>query len=218
MERQALICPVCGAPHRRAVPSGVAQVRCSYCSAMIIVPTNAPFCPNHPDLLATAICNDCGGNYCRDCLTAYEIRGESEGGVLQLCSDCLARRHLGRAERTVLLGLLFVLFGIFFVIASPVLGILWIALFAVPTIVYGLYSARRSNNRRAFLFREQTASRKEKPYRPVQEIYQDLLADFVRSFGMVHGSLMLENRIKAYMEEGLSREESIRKFAEDEGY
>jgi len=218
MERQALICPVCGAPHRRAVPSGVAQVRCSYCGAAIVVPTNALRCPNHPDLLATAVCNDCGGNYCRDCLTAYEIQGESEGGVLQLCSDCLARRHLSRAERTVLFGLLLVVFGIFFMLANLVLGFLWIAFFAVPTIVYGLHSARRSDSKGALPFREQTATPKEKPYRPVQEIYQDMLAEFVRSFGMVHGSLMLENRIKAYMKDGLNREEAIRRFAEDEGY
>jgi len=34
----------------------------------------------------------------------------------------------------------------------------------------------------------------------------------------VRGSLMLENRIKVYMKDGLNKEEAIRKFAEDEGY
>jgi hypothetical protein len=80
MERQALTCPVRGAPHRQTVPSDVAQVRCRYCGAAIIVPASAPRCPNHPDILATAVCNDCGGDFCRDCLTAFEVGGDGERG------------------------------------------------------------------------------------------------------------------------------------------
>lgn len=218
MEQQVLICPVCGAPHRRAVPSDVVQVRCSYCGAAIIVPINAPRCPNHPDLLATAVCNDCGGNYCRDCLTAYDLKGESEGGVLQLCSGCLAKRRMDRAEQMVLLGVLLVIFGIFSMVINLALGILLIAFIAVPIIIYGVHSARQSQNEGAFSFGEPATARKDWPDRPAQETYQDLLTEFARSFGAARGSLLLENRIKAYMKEGLNREEAIRRFAEDEGY
>lgn len=143
MERQALICPICGAPYRKAVPSGVAQVRCSYCGAAILIPTNAPRCPNHPNLLATAVCNDSGTDYCHDCLFAYEVEGESERGVLQLCSNCLSERHWKRAEQTVLGGFALVLFGVFSMFFfNPILGVLFIALFGVPIIVYGVHKAR----------------------------------------------------------------------------
>jgi hypothetical protein len=49
-------------------------------------------------------------------------------------------------------------------------------------------------------------------------MYQDTLAEFVKSFGAVRGTLMLENRLKAYMNDGLSKEEAIRKLAEDINY
>jgi len=106
MERQALICPVCGAPHRRAVPSGIVQVKCRYCGASIVVPADASRCPNHPDILATAVCNDCS-SCCRDCLSAYDL----QDGVLQLSSNCLARRHTDRAKAAIYFGILAALLG-----------------------------------------------------------------------------------------------------------
>jgi hypothetical protein len=218
MERQALTCPICGAPYRRAVPSGVAQVRCSYCGAAILVPTNAPRCPNHPDLMATAVCNDCGGNFCRNCLTPFEVGEDGERGVLQLCSNCLSERHSKRAEEIVWGGFLLLLFGLFSMLIDPILGILFIALLAAPIIVYGLHSVRSSYAAGAIASGEYEAVRKQKQYRATQEMYQDTLTEFVKSFGVVRGSIMLENRIKAYMQEGLSKEEAIRRLAEDVGY
>ena len=218
MERQALICPVCGAPHRRAVPSGVVQVKCSYCGAAIVVPIDAPRCPNHPDVLATAVCNDCGNGYCRDCLSAYEVKGDSERGTLKLCSNCLTRRYVGRAERTIIIGVIFAFFGIFAMMANPIFGIFLIAFLAVPIIIYGVYSARRPHGKAPFRSAEYAAFRADKYSRTTQEIYRDTLNEFVKSYGPVHGSIMLENRLKAYMKEGFSREEAIRRLAEDQGY
>ncbi len=217
MERQALICPVCGAPYRKTVPSGVAQVRCSYCGATILVPSKAPRCPNHPDLLATAVCNDCGNSYCRDCLTALEVGGDGERGVLQLCSNCYSRRHLDRAEQTVIVGILLLLFSVFAMFISLFAGILLLVLLAIPIIIYGVHSARSSSVDEDFPS-EDYGVEKERPHRGTQEMYQDTLREFVKSFGVVRGTLMHENRIKAYMKDGLSKEEAIRRLAEDIEY
>ncbi len=213
MERRALICPVCGAPHRRAVPSGVVQVKCIYCGAAIVVPADASRCPNHPDILATAVCNDCRSSYCRDCLSAYRL----EDGILQLCSNCLARRHTKRAEAITLTGFLIALLGVFSTIFYPVIGILTIALFAAPLIVYGVHSLRRPYRQGLPLSGGYIAVNEEKPFRTTQEIHRDLLDEFVKSYGGVHGSIMLENRLKSYMKEGFSREAAIRQLAEDQG-
>ncbi len=123
MELQAFVCPVCVAPHRRAVPSGVVQVKCVYCGATIVVPIDSPRCPNHPDVLATAVCNDCGSDYCRACLSAYEVKGNGEGGILQLCSNCLARRGLERAERAILVGILVAFLGVLGLLVNRILGV-----------------------------------------------------------------------------------------------
>ena len=217
MERQALICPVCGAPHRKAVPSGVVQVKCGYCGATIVVPTDAPRCPNHPDTLATAVCNDCGSEYCRACLSAYEVKGNG-GGFLQLCSDCLTRRYLDRAERTILVGIILALFGAFNLLIAPILGVFLIAFVAAPIIIYGVYSARRLNGKQAFPSPEYAKIDEEKSHRTSQEIYRDTLNEFVKSCGLVHGSIMLENRLKAYVKEGYSRDEAVRRLTKDQGY
>ena len=217
MERQALTCPVCGAPHRKTVPSDVAQVRCSYCGAAIIVPTNVPRCPNHPDLLATAFCNDCGSDFCRDCLTPFEVGGDGERGILQLCSNCLSRRHASRAERIVLAGIVLLFGGMLYALAVPIFGILFIVLFAVPVIAYGIYSVRTFRSIGGFPFGE-TGVEKQKPNQDIHLVYQDTLTEYVKSFGVVRGTLMLENRIKAYINDGFSREEAVRRLAEDIAY
>ena len=125
---------------------------------------------------------------------------------------------MDRAERMVLLAVLLVIFGVFFVVAYPILGVLWIVFFAVPAVVYGTYSARQSQNKRALPFRARVTPRRGKQHRPAHEMYQDLLTEFARSFGVARGSMMLESQIKGYMKHGLNREEAIRKFAQDEGY
>jgi len=217
MERQALTCPVCGAPHRKTIPSGVAQVRCSYCGAAIIVPTNAIRCPNHPDLLATAVCNDCGGDFCRNCLSPFEVGEDGEGGILQLCSSCLSKRRSDKAERIVLVGIACLIFGVLFMVGDPVVGILFTLVIAVPAIAYGVYSARSSQAADDSSFANSSVEKQKLDQDP-QLMYQYTLAEYVKSFGVVRGTLMLDNRIKAYMNDGFSREEAVRRLAEDMAY
>jgi hypothetical protein len=101
--------------------------------------------------------------------------------------------------------------------ADPIFGILFVAVFALPVIAYGIYSVRSVRSTGVLPFRS-TEAEKEKPYRDTQLMYQDTLAEFAKSFDVVRGTLLLENRIKAYMNDGLSKEEAISKLAEDVDY
>jgi glycerol uptake facilitator-like aquaporin len=105
--------------------------------------------------------------------------------------------------------------GVVFMLASLVAGLVF-AVVAVLIIIYGVYSARSSQMVGAFPSESTVAEKKSR--RTTQEMYQDTVAEFIKSFGAVHGILMLENRIEAYTNEGLSREEAIRKIVEDLGY
>jgi hypothetical protein len=106
---------------------------------------------------------------------------------------------------------------VLYALVEPVWGILFILVFAVPIIAYGIYSVRTSQSIGSFPL-GRTDIEREKSYRNTQLMYQDTLAEFVKSFGAVRGTLMLENRLKAYMNDGLSKEEAIRKLAEDINY
>lgn len=211
MEHEAFVCPVCGAPYREVIPAGVVHVKCSYCGGIIVVPSSAPRCPNHPDTIADGFCNDCGQSYCRDCLSIYVVEGEDDRGVLRLCSSCLKQRYLKKDEYLIPLGALFLIFGFFFLLFEPIFGILWIALFAVPVLAYGIYRTRQA-------YGKAEVALERKPQKSSHEIYQGMLTEYTKSFGASSGSVLLENRLGSYMRDGLSREEAVRKLAEDEGY
>jgi len=104
-----------------------------------------------------------------------------------------------------------------YALAVPIFGILFIVVFAVPVITYGIYSVRTSRSIDGFPFGE-TEVEKQKPNQDIHLVYQDTLTEYVKSLGVVRGTLMLENRIKAYMNDGFSREEAVRRLAEDVAY
>jgi len=92
-EEEAFICPFCGAPYRTLIPAGAVQVECRYCKSTILVPPRLggviQRCPNHPDILAVGLCNDCGKSYCDRCLFIYKV----QNGKLHVCSACYQARH-----------------------------------------------------------------------------------------------------------------------------
>jgi DNA-directed RNA polymerase subunit RPC12/RpoP len=92
-EKEAFICPFCGAPYRTLIPAGAVQVECQYCKSTILVPPRlggvVQRCPNHPDVLAVGLCNDCGNSYCDRCLYVYRVRD----GKLHVCSECYQKRQ-----------------------------------------------------------------------------------------------------------------------------
>ena len=96
-------------------------------------------------------------------------------------------------------------------------GILFILVISVPAFAYGIYSAR-SSQVAGGTPSENTAVERQKPDQDPHQMYQETLAEYVKSFGVVRGAMMLENRIKAYLNDGFSREEAIKKLAEDLAY
>ena len=211
MEHMALVCPVCGAPYRETIPVGMAQVKCHYCGASIVIPAAAPRCPNHPDLIAGVLCNDCGRSFCRDCLSPYFVQGQDDSGTLYLCSSCLAKRNVEKAEYPLLFGVLTLILGVFILLLTPIAGVLWIAFLAVPLIVYGILKSRR------FFRQEDLTYGEKKPEVSFQEIEAKVVSEYTKAY-RVHASVLLENRLKSYIKEGISYEEALRRLAEDEGY
>jgi len=210
MERVALVCPVCGAPYRDTIPVGMAQVKCHYCGASIVIPTTAPRCPNHPHLIAGVLCNDCGRTFCRDCLSPYFVQGQDDSGTLFLCDSCLAKRNAEKAEYPFLVGVFLLILGVFAFIIYPMVGILWIVFLSVPAMAYGILKRRR--------FRQEYLTYGEKkPEASFQQIEAKVVSEYTKTY-RVHASVLLENRLKSYMKEGMSYEEALRRLAEDEGY
>ncbi|RDE14393.1 MAG: hypothetical protein C4K47_04385 [Candidatus Thorarchaeota archaeon] len=89
MEREAFVCPFCGAPQKGELPSSATQVKCSYCGGMIVVPRRltglTQRCPNHSDALTTGFCTRCGQAFCGRCLYVFQRLG---GAKEYLCPRC----------------------------------------------------------------------------------------------------------------------------------
>jgi hypothetical protein len=117
----------------------------------------------------------------------------------------------------IFVGIAGLILGVLFMVGDLGLGILFILVIAVPAIAYGVYSAR-SSQAAVGAASESTEVESQKPDQDPHQMYQETLAEYVKSFGVVRGSFMLENRIKAYMNDGSSREEAIRKLAADLAY
>jgi len=228
LEHEALTCPFCGAPYREVIPSGTVQVKCKYCKGTILVPPQfggaGLRCPNHPDVLAVGLCNDCSGNYCDNCLYLYHVRD----GTLHLCSNCVKKRETRGATVSLISGSLILLLGFFFMfIPDPeaaVRGIIFmiIGLFAtlwgfgkrssLPT----LGSVRERNE----VARKQMEARKSyvSQASPI-ELHNILLNDYMRDYGAEFGWRVLEREIDTYIQAaGMTRSEALRKLAEEKGY
>jgi len=144
LEAETLTCPFCGAPYRESIPSGTVHARCKYCKGTIIVPAYFEVevirCPNHPDVLAVGLCNDCGGSYCDSCLCFYDV----EHGTLYLCPKCFRERETSKATGILVLGVLVLLAGFFFIAFAPssegtIAGVFLIGFFALPFVTWGVY-------------------------------------------------------------------------------
>jgi len=146
LEHETLICPFCGAPRREHIPSGTVQVKCKYCNGIILVPPSlggeVQRCPNHPEVLAAGLCNDCGKSFCDGCLYLSKIKG----ATLYLCPDCFRKREAKETTVVLILGVFCILLG-FFLIFIPTVdtamrGII-LFVFGFPAVTWGIY--RRSH-------------------------------------------------------------------------
>ncbi|MCL6578958.1 MAG: hypothetical protein K6T73_06170 [Candidatus Bathyarchaeota archaeon] len=101
-EAKAVTCPFCGAPYRKFIPSNALQLKCTYCGGIFLVPQEIsgglPKCFNHDDRLAIGLCNDCGENFCSECLYIYDLQTRDTEATLYLCLECLTKRHRKEAD------------------------------------------------------------------------------------------------------------------------
>ena len=153
-EVEPLRCPFCEAPQSKIPKSGTLEVKCEYCGGVFSIASmqvqKVARCENHPDREATGTCSDCGGRFCDECLTDYELKARGESAVLHLCQSCLRNRYADRGNREIYSsGILFV-FGIImsFVAASdssdPGLWLIVVLFFVlgIGLMIHGLYERK----------------------------------------------------------------------------
>jgi len=209
------------------IPSDTVQVKCKYCKGTILVPPQfggaVVRCPNHPDVLAVGLCNDCGGNYCDSCLYLYEVRD----GTLHLCSNCVKKRETRGATVSLISGALILLLGFFFIFIPDPEAVVRSILFMIIGLSATLWGiVKRSNLPKLGTLRERDEAAKKlmesrKSYvsqaSPI-ELHNILLNDYMRDYGAEFGWRVLEREIDARMQKGMTRNEVLRKLAEEKGY
>jgi hypothetical protein len=132
---EAFLCPFCNAPYREFISFGTVQVRCKYCGATLLVPPRLggtlQKCLNHREIIASGVCNGCGGNYCGDCL--FFVPQESRQPLPEyayFCASCLERKGLKSWSKPdsvmVTLGLFLIIAGFLIFITSPFLGVVFL--------------------------------------------------------------------------------------------
>jgi len=228
--KKDLACPLCGAPPKYVIPTNVAQVKCEYCGGIFPVSPylkdTTPSCPTHPEAIATGLCNDCGGNFCTKCLYEYELKTEGTSARLYLCSECLRGRHLKQANAYILIGLLALSTEIL-VLVSPVremiaVGTLFVLLFSIPFIAYGLHKRSTLPEETNVYDKRESISKSKETSKLAQGIdvdalYGKMLGKYMMRWGAVNAKELLDNEIYAHVRHGLDYNEAVRKVAQAHG-
>jgi hypothetical protein len=218
-EPKPLSCPFCGAPQRKPIPSNAAQVKCQYCGGIIQVSQaiggRVYRCLNHPEKMASGKCNDCGENFCEDCLSIYTLNTDTTEATLYLCPTCLRKRYAKKASQVVFLGAMLVLLGLFSALVVSPIGIV-VALLGVGALIYGFL--QKGNSPEAVTLHdlreqeeERTAELSASGWIDVEEQYNKLLTYYVSHWGAMTGTEFLDNEIGAYTRRGISFEEAVKK-------
>lgn len=215
------MCPFCGAPYAGIVPSDVVHVKCKYCGGVILLPSHlsvVPRCLNHPDTVAVGLCSRCFQGVCKKCLYLHRL----EGGRTYLCPTCMQARRSDQAWGTIGLGAAMFILALLFFAVSPLFGVFFILIFSLPFIAYGLYNLKRPLKSLAPTIQEiqeTREARKEEGSISVdaESLYWRMWREYVRTMGAA-GPTILERRIRAYMDKGLSLDEAIKKLVKTERY
>ena len=223
----SLICPSCGAPYREVIPSNVAQVKCKYCGSIFPISPYlkdiVPRCPHHPETFATGLCNDCGENFCTQCLHMYNLKSEGDGATLYLCPECLQKRQVKEANYLILLGVLFIFAWVPFFLAIPIVGVLLILFVSTPIIVYGVYKrSRLLETPSIYDERDTVLTQKAEISEATQDIdidtlYGKMLGKYAMRWGVLNAKELLDNEIYAYVRQGLDYNEAVRRVAQNKG-
>lgn len=92
-QAEQIMCPVCGGPV--LIRHSDSLNHCSYCASPILGPDQSRNCANHPDILATEVCQVCGDLICKDCT---EKRVGEYGGKLLTIVNCTKESCIEASE------------------------------------------------------------------------------------------------------------------------
>jgi hypothetical protein len=217
---KAIRCPVCGAPYKKVVQSDVSQLSCDYCGATFEVPLAEsrafPRCENHPEKYAAGKCNDCGGEFCSQCLHSYEFNTRQGSAELFLCPDCLKKRQSSQINSIIMGGIVFALVGFFMLVVFWPMGIIFLLLGGI-SIVYGFTRKPEEGPTSAeeheggALETTGTGEPSESEWEEADRLYSDLLEKYAQHWGLSSGANLLEDEIKAYTWDGYTWPEAVRK-------
>jgi hypothetical protein len=229
-EPSTIRCPFCGAPHRETIPYGAVQLRCEYCGAIFVpnILSQAIYrCANHPDVIAVGKCNDCGRNFCEQCLNVYDIYDtafRSELAKLYLCPDCLKRRYVNRADAAMLGGVLLLLVGVLtlavFASVAPFGSVVFLGFPAALGAVFLLYGLWQKTNipqdKTIRELRVQDERRREGMLTTDNDLeaddaYNKLIALYANKWGALEGLEFLESELAAHVRNGDTFPEAVKK-------
>jgi len=222
-----IACPFCGAPQRDIVTPNVAQLRCEYCGTIFPVSPHLrdiARCPNHPEIFATGLCNDCGENFCTRCLHIYNLKTQSDEATLYLCPECFSRRELEKADASIWFGALFIAIGFFVALINVLGGILLILFTSVPMILYGIYrrgsiltEKQRKDEERNVILKEENEVAELTQDVDTDALYSKMLAQYMMRWGVANAKELLDSEIRPYIRSGLTYDEAVCKVAKAKG-
>jgi hypothetical protein len=220
-ETEVVRCPFCGAPYKRPIPTDALQLKCDYCGATFRTPPQIgieiPECVNHPERYAAGVCNDCGQNFCSECLHTYYLKTQSDRAVLYLCPNCFRKRYLDKARNNVLSGMIVIAMGMFFtLLAQPFF--VFIIVIGLIQVFYGASQRSQAAQELATIEQrptaQQTTATSDIEQADAERLYDELLDKYIEHWGVRTGTELLDNEIKAYTWAGVSFAEAVKKVYE----
>jgi len=236
--REAFLCPYCGAPYRELIPTGTVQVKCGYCKSTVFVPSRLGGaiyrCVNHPESLVVGMCNNCARSFCGECLffiKSITNREDRPVEYINLCGNCLEKKRAVEKEgrlfcsaSLIFLGLIsFLLVG--YSIALVFLGLLFIGMGVVLSVSGSKhYECVPTVN----MVKEKVSKLKQKQEKiedamtsqEVEDLYQKILWNSSPTFNApfrFQREEKISQRLEKYVNTGLSREDAILKMVAEEG-
>lgn len=132
-----------------------------------------------------------------------------------MCPKCLRKRYVEKAVGLIYFGVIFLLFGVFAALVSIPIGVL-IALIGVGSMIYG--SMKREETLGELTIAELQAEKEKRKVElatvkeiDLEEIYSELLTQYVNRWGTQTGIELLESEIMAYTRHGVSFQEAVKK-------
>ena len=217
---RSVSCPFCGAPFRKFIPANTMQLECQYCGGVFLVPpelgTEIPQCANHPDKFALGLCNDCGDNFCGDCLHVYKLVTRDASAVLHLCSNCLKGRYSKDGNGFILTGVMSIVMGL---VASTFVMPMGLSFVVLGVVAIGYGFVKRSGmpeeptiNAVRNVEERRRAEAAELGGADPEDLYDELVTCYTSHWGVATGAKLLDDEISAYLRHRESFPEAVRKI------